>query len=218
MSIQIICVALLLLSQHLLGEELQFLGGELGDKPKKDKSIKRQRVAVDTWAKELTPDDYSIEKWPSITGHNQPQHIFDFYAQKISDSFAANKAKVNFVLVGACDGTHDKTIRDRFLPNENWNGVFVEPITMNFKDLNKFLADNKVESRSITIQAAVTDECKTPTVPMKVAKYEEKDPNLPHWMRREIGSILAKASDVKKLGEYDDDDSYNNTAMFLNLM
>lgn len=35
---------------------------------------------------------------------------------------------------------------------------------------------------------------------VQVAKYEEKDPNLPHWMRREIGSILEKASDVKKLG------------------
>lgn len=170
MSFQFVCLVLILLSHRLLGEEIEFLGGDPSDKSsrKKDKTLKYQRIAVDSWARELTPDDYDREKWPSITGHRQPQHVFDFYAQKLSDSFAANKAKVNFFLVGACDGTHDKTIRDRFLPNENWNGIFVEPITMNFKDLNKFIADNKVESRSITIQAAVTDVCKTPTVPMKV--------------------------------------------------
>jgi hypothetical protein len=28
-------------------------------------------------------------------------------------------------MIGACDGTSDNTIRELFLPNEHWRGVFV---------------------------------------------------------------------------------------------
>ncbi len=199
-----IWLCLLIVSQvliHLFGQELQFmdLKPNKGTR-KKDKTIKFQRLALSAWTNNLTDSDYNIDEWPKIAHASQPQHIFDFYAQRLSDVFLENKARVNFILIGACDGTHDKTIRDRFLPNLNWNGVFVEPIAMNFNDLNKFIEQNNATERSITFKAAVTDECATPTVPVKVAKYESKDPNLPHWLRREIGSILSKPSDVLKLG------------------
>lgn len=203
MLISILLLCSLYLSFGQETEDIQFLGAESNEKSakKKDKFLKVQRYAVEAWSKELTVADYDLKQWPAITKHNQPQHIFDFYAQKLSDVFLSNGGKVNFVLVGACDGTHDKTIRDRFIPNQNWNAVFVEPISYNFNDLNTFLQTNGVSNRSITIKAAVTDSCPTKTVPVKVAKYEEKDPNLPHWLRREIGSILSSAKEAEKLGK-----------------
>lgn len=63
----------------------------------------------------------------------QPQNFFDFYVQKLSDLFLEKDAIVNFALVGACDGTNDNTIRDRYIPNYHWHGVFVEPFSINFR-------------------------------------------------------------------------------------
>jgi hypothetical protein len=61
-------------------------------------------------------------------------------------------------------GTNDNTIRERFLPNAHWRALFVEPISINFNDLTKFLSDNEVSDRSHAIQAAVTNECASPTI------------------------------------------------------
>jgi hypothetical protein len=78
--------------------------------------------------------------------------MFDVYAQRLSDVFKQAGASLNFMLVGACDGTHDKTIRDRFLTNANWEGVFVEPVGVNYRDLLSFLGEKNVTHRSIAIR------------------------------------------------------------------
>jgi hypothetical protein len=120
----------------------------------------------------------------------QPQNFFDHYVQQLSNIFKEKGGTVNFVLVGACDGTNDNTIRDRFLPNSHWMGLFVEPMSLNFKSLQSFMQEQGAADRAHEIQAAVTDNCTSPTVTFKVPPYEEKNATLPHWMRRQIGAIV----------------------------
>lgn len=146
-------------------------------------NLKAQKHAVKSWARSLNElVDYNTTHWV----HNfnkQPQNFFDHYAKVLSDIFKSEKATVNFVLVGACDGTNDRTIRDRYLPNDHWRGVFVEPISMNYKDLSNFMESHGVSNRSHLIHGAATSKCNSPTIKMKRPTHEEKNSSLPHWMR-----------------------------------
>ena len=101
-------------------------------------NFKTQRAAVRAWSELLDDSDYDNSKWGG------PQYVFDRQAKRLSDLFESKNALVNFVLVGACDGTNDMTIRDRYLPNAHWRGVFVEPFTINFKDLHQFMEDHGI--------------------------------------------------------------------------
>jgi hypothetical protein len=62
----------------------------------------------------------------------------------VSKLFYIVGAYINFALVGACDGTNDRTIRDRYLVNSHWRGVFVEPFTINHRDLVNFMEKHSV--------------------------------------------------------------------------
>ena len=106
----------------------------------------------------------------------QPQNFFDHYVQKLSNLFLEKDAIVNFALVGACDGTNDNTIRDRYIPNYHWHGVFVEPFSMNFRDLNVFMEHHGLMNRTHLIQAGATSRCNSSTIKMKRPDYEEKVP------------------------------------------
>jgi hypothetical protein len=70
---------------------------------------------------------------------------------------------------GACDGTGDNTIKHIYLPNDHWRGVFVEPMSLNVRDLVQFMADKNVSHRSIVIKAAATLKCNEPTI--KIERY-----------------------------------------------
>jgi hypothetical protein len=70
---------------------------------------------------------------------------------------------------GACDGTGDNTIKHIYLPNDHWRGVFVEPMSLNVRDLVQFMADKNVSHRSIVIKAAATLKCAEPTI--KIERY-----------------------------------------------
>jgi hypothetical protein len=105
--------------------------------PPKSK-FKTQRAAVRAWSELLGDSDYDNSKWGG------PQYVFDRQAKRLSDLFESKSALVNFVLVGACDGTNDMTIRERYLPNSHWRGVFVEPFTINFQDLHQFMEDHGI--------------------------------------------------------------------------
>ena len=82
-------------------------------------------------------------------------------------------------LIGACDGTADNTIRNLFLPQEHWRGVFVEPLTMNVRDLIKYMTDHHANQRSFIIHAAATSECTKPTLLMERPLFEEKNASIP---------------------------------------
>lgn len=150
--------------------------------------ISAQKKAVKAWAKSLTEEDYESSKWNK--GGQQPQNFFELYATKLSELFAKNNAVVNFALVGACDGTNDRTIRDQYLPNDHWRGVFVEPFEMNFNDLTKFMTDHNVLHRTHMIHAAATNKCNSTIIKMKRPDFEERNKSLPHWMRRQIGAVV----------------------------
>lgn len=161
------------------------------DKPK-GKSRQIQRAAIQAWGEYLIPErDYNATRWLTKE-RSQPQYVFDYYVTLMSDLFKAKGAVVNFALIGACDGTNDNTIRERYLPNNHWRALFVEPITLNFNDLKTFLATNNVSDRSHAIQAAVTNECTSPTIIVKTPKIdkETEDTKVPHWIRRQIGGIV----------------------------
>lgn len=82
--------------------------------------------ALEEWVKALDPEqDYNSTMWRKAHRSSTWSVIFNEYAKKLSDIFESVKAKVNFAMIGACDGTSDNTIRELFLPNEHWRGVFV---------------------------------------------------------------------------------------------
>eukprot|EP01032_Pedospumella_encystans_P014682 gene14682-16844_t len=143
----------------------------------------------------LTAKDYNYSEW-RVTFHSKSTvDFFNGYAKKLSDLFKEQNAKVNFAMIGACDGTSDNTIKNLYLKNDHWRGVFVEPLTMNVRDLIKFMAKHEAQSRSLIIHAAATSECERPTIVMERPLYEEKNASIPHWLRRQIGSILPENRD-----------------------
>lgn len=173
---------------------------KLAEKSAKGKGRQLQKAAIAAWADYLNPErDYNATTWITKK-RNQPQYVFDYYVTLLSDIFEKEGAMVNFALVGACDGTNDYTIRERFLPNEHWQALFVEPISLNFEDLNQYLLDNKVSGRSHTIKAAVTNECKSATIIVKTPDVDKttEDISQPHWMRRQIGGIVDINPDVSR--------------------
>lgn len=157
-------------------------------------SRRNQREAMLAWARALTERDYDNTYWPEIAGERSgPPQYFDLYIQKLSQIFAAKGANVNFVMIGACDGTNDLTIK-RYISFKHWNGIFVEPVSINFDSLQGFLKTNGVEERSFALRAAATDLCSSPTIKIQRPLYEEQGmkegKDVPHWLRRQIGGIL----------------------------
>lgn len=63
---------------------------------------KAGQKALGVWGSTLSPDDYNASLWQQWW--SQPQNFFEHYAHKLSGIYAGEGAKVNFVLVGACDG------------------------------------------------------------------------------------------------------------------
>lgn len=159
------------------------------DKSSGKKQARIQGRAIRAWAKTLTNQDYDASYW-SDTFHQQPSNFFEHYVEKFSNVFNQVGAMVNFVMIGACDGTHDRTISDRFVPNAHWRGVFVEPFEINHNDLVQFMTSKGVLNRATILRAAATFRCNDTTIKMKRPTFEEKNKSLPHWMRREIGSIV----------------------------
>lgn len=103
-----------------------------------------QREALIEWVQTLTVKDLDPAYWSTVESWKaQPQNYFDHYVTVLSDIFAKKQppATINFILVGACDGSHDKTISEHYLPNKHWRGAFVEPFEMNYNDLTKFMKE-----------------------------------------------------------------------------
>lgn len=57
--------------------------------------------------------------------------------------------------------------------------MFVEPLTMNVRDLITFMSKNGANTRSLIIHAAATSECEKPTIVMERPLYEEKNASIP---------------------------------------
>lgn len=156
-----------------------------------------RRLALEEWTKSLTPElDYNASDWKLRFRSRWPTDYFNFYVKKLSGIFKSNNAEVNFAMVGACDGVTDPIIKFQFLKQPHWKGVFVEPMSINIKDLESFIHVNGASNRSLIIRAAATDVCKSPTIDVERPLYEEKaakeNKTVPHWLRRQIGSVMPK--------------------------
>ena len=171
-------------------------GGSSPERDARKALFINQKAAVEQWALQMDPSrDYNGTNWRHMFHSRSASDFFDNYLRRLSKIFLEKSAIVNFVLVGACDGISDPTIKYRFLKLDHWRAVFVEPMTINVRDLRSFLDSNGALNRSHIIQAAVTDRCESPTIQVERPLYEEKNTSLPHWMRRQIGSILPKHRD-----------------------
>lgn len=175
-------------------------GGGKGKKDKKRGNRESpERTSVKAWADSLTEQDYNEESWRKLYHSHSAADFFNAYSKRISNLFKENSAKVNFALIGeifvlvkvdqlcayayftigACDGLGDNTIKHIYLPNDHWRGVFVEPMSINVRDLIKFLADKNVAHRSVVIRAAATSKCVNSTILVERPLYEEKNASLP---------------------------------------
>lgn len=167
------------------------------------KVVNPQRAALEAWAASLNPElDYNSTQWRYMFRSRSASDYFDQYVKKLSKLFMNHNAIVNFAMVGACDGKTDPTIKYRFLTNDHWRGVFVEPMEMNVRDLSSFLEEKGGINRSYILKAAATDVCESPTITVERPLYEEKaaleNKTVPHWLRRQIGSILPKHRDLAR--------------------
>jgi hypothetical protein len=158
-----------------------------------------QKKALMAWASSLKDIDYNVTHWAESVAHVKggPPQYFDNYLQKLSKLFLHHGAAVNFISIGACDGTNDLTIQGRYLKYPHWRGLFVEPMSINFADLEKLLRDNGAMERSFPLRAAATDICPSPTIKVQRPLFEEKNPSTPHWLRRQIGGIIAAGKGVR---------------------
>ena len=175
---------LFLLAIHVLNAQQQ----ELIKSPKA-----KQKAAVSAWINQINPLDCNATNWSQMYAVKRPQDVFDHYAKILSETFKKHSAVVNFVLCGACDGTHDRTISDLYLPNRHWRGLFIEPIAINFQDLQTFLVHHNVSDRSYALHAAVMNQCNSPTVVLRTVNTESRNVNLSrwsHWRSREKGAIV----------------------------
>jgi hypothetical protein len=161
-------------------------------------AMAKNRGALMAWSASLTEDDEDPDKWATQINHNPPQ-IFDHYIVRLSKMLERHETTLNFVSVGACDGTNDHTITTRFFPNKHWDAIFVEPMSNNYGDLVKQLKDNNVFDRSFALRAAATDKCTRPTITVMRPLYEDRgNTKAPHWLRRQIGSIKPEGQKTRE--------------------
>lgn len=162
-------------------------------RPKKSKSRPTQEALLD-WVHSLIPEkDYNATYWCKKFHSRSTQDFFFKYVEQLTNIFVKKGAIVNFASIGACDGISDPTIKYQFLKYPNWRGVFVEPMSNNFRDLEDFMASKGALNRSFLLRAAATEICQSPTIVVERPMYEEqnsKNRTIPHWLRRQIGSIL----------------------------
>lgn len=158
-----------------------------------------QQALLVEWVKALKPEaDYKgTQQWTTMTQSTSPERYFNFYNEKFSKVAEKLGAFVNFISIGACDGTNDDTIKERFLAYPHWNGVFVEPMSNNFADLTNFLAVSGVANRSTTIRGAAYAECRSPYLEVQRPLSDNENPEQPHWLRRQIGGILKEGEKAK---------------------
>jgi len=153
------------------------------------------RAALEEFVSNMVPEvDYNASHWRYKWRSVSPSNYFEGYNKMISEVLAKHGLPLNFLLIGACDGTSDITIKHRFLKYEHWRAAFVEPMSNNVADLRNMLVSLGVANRSHVIHAACTAKCSSPTIfverPLYEGRLDKKNQTLPHWLRRQIGSIL----------------------------
>lgn len=164
------------------------ISGGLKQRRKSNSNVK----LLEEWADSMIPElDYNgTYQWKRAFRSKSASDFFERYTHRFSKLALAKGATVNFASIGACDGMTDPIIKNHFLRNDHWNGVFVEPVDNNVVDLVAYLTSHGARNRSVIIQAAATSVCESSFIDVERPLYEEKNKSTPHWLRRQIGSIL----------------------------
>jgi hypothetical protein len=178
----------------------QFAWSALTERRNEHGLRKDYNTVLQLWKQSLGTEDFNATHWMTrFRTRLLPQRYFAAYAKQLSDLWirANITPPLNFALIGACDGTHDRTIEELYIPNHHWHGLFVEPVERNFNDLIKFLHKHHLDNRTTAVQAAVAGKCAsvwpngTANVAFRTSVLEDYRPDSPHWLRRQIGKILS---------------------------
>lgn len=150
----------------------------------------KEKHAVDEWNSIINSTVMSVNgsllDWRYALTMEQSDTLH-FYMKKFDTLFLKHGFNLNFISIGACDGTYDSVIDDFFI--STWQGLFVEPMSLNVHDLQATLKRNNVAHRSHMIRAAVNETCYSDRINITRPLYEEKRVRVPHWKRRQIGKI-----------------------------
>jgi hypothetical protein len=120
---------------------------------------------------------------------------------KYVDSLSANLAHyglpVNTMMIGACDGQKDSLIE--VIQKGNYtSAVLVEPVRENFNDVSEMF---KSKYNVQVLEAAVDPSCVEPTSTRsftRAAPSFAANETVPHWQRRQLGSMQPKVRDFLK--------------------
>ena len=163
--------------------------------------VQKQRALLEEWIDSMVPElDYDASQWSKTLKTTTASGYFGKYNDRFSKIAKAKGATVYFASIGACDGTQDYTIREQYLKNPHWDAVFVEPVSNNVVELKSYLESMGAKNRSLVIQAAATSTCIKPTLDIERPLYEEKNKDTPHWLRRQIASIIPKDRTAPRQG------------------
>lgn len=107
-------------------------------------------------------------------------------------SLLSKGRRLNFLIIGACDGTHDRLIAS-LLDNEtngHWRAVLVEAVPRTFDSL---LNNTKRASHRLGyLNVAADGSCDTPTKKISFINVKSSGSlkgSLPHWFTHEIATI-----------------------------
>ena len=81
---------------------------------------------------------------------------------------------LNFVSIGACDGQAEDASISSFMRKNNWNGLFVEPMSLNHRDFKNLLESNNATDRAFLLHAAANETCTNATIKFTRPNAEEK--------------------------------------------
>lgn len=103
--------------------------------------------------------------------------------------------KLNVLIVGACDGTHDRLI-EMLIDNKShshWRGILVEPLAKNFEEL--LVRTKNVTHRLQYFNCALNDRCDKGVGRMTHIRIKQNETHkYPHWLARQIATIDPNAS------------------------
>jgi hypothetical protein len=114
--------------------------------------------------------------------------IFNHLLSKLSLIFLSNNLPLNLLFIGACDGTHDRTI-EWFYKYPHWRGIFVEPVSYNFQTLVDNIIHHNVTNRALAIRAAMSNICKERTINITYPDFFTRLANAPHWIIRQTATL-----------------------------
>jgi len=151
----------------------------------------RERFALEHFYKsDFTLNEARKKRWRTTV-------FFEHKVQELSRLFLQANAYLNVVFVGACDGTHDKTI-ETLIRSPHWRAILVEPISFNFVDLQKFLLHNDVSHRAVAVRAAVSNKCPWPRINITLTDWHIRDPKQEHWVVRQTATLSEKVVEGMK--------------------